>query len=176
LHSTTCLTSLHPYGVPSCPLVGANPRVRPLQPTCLPFIIARSSFLTALPFCLVDGHFLVAGEHFFCGGRTFLCCGRTHGSAPTPLHPSPCPLGGNQQKRRPEGRLALIVLAVIQQPNKGDYSLPTSQFSGMPLSLLMSQFTLLPAALMNVPSSATPLNQLEVWVPELIPEVARHVT
>jgi hypothetical protein len=28
---TACLTSPHPYGVPSCPRVGANPRVRPFD-------------------------------------------------------------------------------------------------------------------------------------------------
>jgi hypothetical protein len=59
LHSTTCLTSLHPYGVPWRPYV----------------------------------------------------------------HP-PAPLGENTKKatlEKIEGRLSLIVLAAIQQPNKGDY-------------------------------------------------------
>jgi len=55
------------------PHVGANPRVRPLQPTCLPFaclpfIIARLSVFTALPFCLVGGHFFVVSGHFFVAG------------------------------------------------------------------------------------------------------------
>ena len=65
-------------------------------------------------------------------------------------------------KRQPsknDGCLALIVLAVIQQPNKGDYCSCTDQPEGMPLEP-EGQLTL--EALVNVPREATPDIQLEV--------------
>ena len=106
---TTRLTFPHPYGVPSHPRVGADPRIYPFD--AIAFFYWADTWVR--PYTAA-GMFRQAQQPH--DNPTTPPC-----RAVTPWQPQHAPLNQKGDPQKNEGRLALIVLAVIQQPNKGDY-------------------------------------------------------